>query len=278
MATSPINYRLAGVSQGGNAGSYFKPRIREALDAFPVRLVRIEMVPASPLYHLYDAATGTFDWTKLDAEIEAVQAQGAEILINLFGTPPHLVSDDSAKVPAFTPPTDFQAYADFCAKIVHHVNVEKQYGVRLWEIWNEPSGGWFWSAWRTDGGETFFRLYGLVARAVKAADSQALVGGFGDNMQYPEHYRALFRHLKQDAAPVDFLTVHYYGAWAATGANSNSVCMAAKCGGFPGIFQSRTAVAAENQGARRTRTPNAFKRVGWLFVNAMVPATPGRST
>lgn len=212
---APVNHRLAGVSQGGNAGSFFKPEIRTRLDGFPLPLVRIEMITNSLPYSLYDASTGKFNWTKLDDEIEAVQKRGGEVMINLFGTPSHLASDPSAKVPAFTPPGDFQAYADFCAEIVRHVNIEKKYGVRLWEFWNEPSGGWFWSTWPSKGGsESFFRLYSMVARTVKAVDPNALVGGFGDNMQYPEHYQGWFRFLKKDPAPVDFLTVHYYGDWS----------------------------------------------------------------
>lgn len=213
--SAPVNHLLAGVSQGGNAGSFFKPEIREQLNRFPLKLVRIEMITSSLPHGLYDAATGKFDWTKLDEEIEAVQKQGGEVMINFFGTPPHLVSNPAAKTPAFTPPADFQAYADFCAEVVRHVNVEKKYGVKLWEFWNEPSGGWFWTTWRDKGGsESFFRLYAMVARAVKAVDPTALVGGLADNMQYPEHYKGLFRYLKNDPAPLDFLTVHYYGDWS----------------------------------------------------------------
>lgn len=212
---APVNHRLAGVSQGGNAGSFFKPEIRETLDGFPLPLVRIEMITNSRPHGLYDASTGKFNWTKLDDEIEAVQKRGGEVMINLFGTPSHLASDPAAKVPAFTPPSDFKAYADFCAEIVRHVNIEKKYNVRFWEFWNEPSGGWFWSTWKSQGGsESFFRLYSMVARAIKAVDPDALVGGFGDNMQYPENYQGWFRYLKKDPAPVDFLSVHYYGDWA----------------------------------------------------------------
>lgn len=211
----PINYLLAGVSQGGNAGSYFKPAIRQQLDALAPKLVRIEMITNSQPHNLYNPETKTFDWSKLDQEIEAVQQQGGEVIINLFGTPSHLVSDPAAKTPAFTPPADFQAYADFCAEIVRHVNIDKKYNVKLWEFWNEPSGGWFWSTWREkSGSESFWQLYAMVARTIKAIDPNIQIGTLADNIQYPEHYRNLFRYLKQNPAPLDFLTVHYYGDWS----------------------------------------------------------------
>ncbi len=257
--SAPIDHRLAGVSQGGNAGSFFKPEIRETLDGFPLPLVRIEMITNSRPHNLYDAATGKFNWTKLDEEIEAVQKRGGEVIINFFGTPAHLASDPSAKIPAFTPPADFKAYADFCAEIVRHVNVEKKYGVRLWEFWNEPSGGWFWSTWKSRGGsESFFRLYSMVARAVKAVDPDALVGGFGDNMQYPENYQGWFRYLKKDPAPVDFLSVHYYGDWAGKAAPdpesyavlTDRLAAVAKreLGRVPPIYLTEWNLAAESNG------------------------------
>lgn len=211
--TGTINRKLAGVSQGGNAGSFFKPAIRKGLEGLPLPLVRIEMITNSRPHALYDASTGKFNWTKLDEEIEAVRKAGGEVIINLFGTPQHLASDPAAKVPAFTPPKDFRAYAEFCAEIVRHVNIDRKYGVKYWEFWNEPSGSWFWTDWK-NGNRRFFELYGMVANAVKQADPGALVGGFGDNAQYPEHYAGWFRYLKENPAPLDFITIHYYGDWA----------------------------------------------------------------
>ena len=76
--TGTINRKLAGVSQGGNAGSFFKPAIRKGLEGQPLPLVRIEMITNSRPHALYDASTGKFNWTKLDEEIEAVRKAGGE--------------------------------------------------------------------------------------------------------------------------------------------------------------------------------------------------------
>lgn len=208
-----INHALAGVSQGGNAGSYFKPEIMAGLKKFSPPLVRIEMLTSSLPHQLYNPKTGEFNWEKLDREIEAIQSGGGEVIINFFGTPEHLFSNSEVPVPAFAPPRDFKAYADFCAEIVRHVNVEKKYGVKLWEFWNEPSGNYFWTDWHK-GNRSFFELWNEVYRAVKKTDPSVLVGGFGDNSQYPEHYQAWFDSARAARTVPDFLSIHYYGEWA----------------------------------------------------------------
>ena len=99
-----INHLLAGVSQGGNAGSYMKPNVLSALKDLPVKLVRIEAVTGTHIYNLYNPKTEEWNWTKLDNEIENVQKTGAEVIINLFGTPRWMSSIPDAKIPEFAPP------------------------------------------------------------------------------------------------------------------------------------------------------------------------------
>lgn len=209
-----INHALGGVSQGGNAGSYFKPELAAGLEKLAPKLVRIEMITSSLPHKLYYPATGKFNWEMLDREIETIQKGGGEVIINFFGTPEHLASNPKAPVPAFTPPTDPKAYADFCAEIVRHVNLEKKYNVKLWEFWNEPSGNYFWTDWHNNNHRSFFELWNEVYRAVKKVDPSSLMGGFADNSQYPEHYEAWFDFVKKSRTEPDFLTIHYYGDWA----------------------------------------------------------------
>lgn len=207
-----INQALAGVSQGGNAGSYLKDGTRTGMKDLPVRIVRLEMVTGSHIYGLYNPVTKVWNWEKLDREIENIKGSGAEVMINLFGTPSWMSTAPKAKVPAFAPPRDYREYADYCAAIVRHVNLEKHYGIKYWEIWNEPSGNYFWTGWK-QGKETFFELYAVTAKAIKAADPAIKVGGFADNAYYLEHYRDFFAYAKSHNAPIDFLTIHWYGDW-----------------------------------------------------------------
>jgi len=211
-ACGEIKSGLTGVSQGGNAGSYMKDGVVAAMKPLPVGMVRLEMVTGTNIYNIFNPDTGKWDWTRLDREIENIKNSGAEVVINLFGTPSWMVSDPKAKVPAFTPPRDYKAYAEFCAAIVKHVNKEKNYGIKYWEIWNEPSGNFFWTAWKPNK-ETLFALYDVTAKRIKTEDPAILVGGIGDNSQYSEHYRDFFQYALKHKTPVDFLTLHWYGEW-----------------------------------------------------------------
>jgi xylan 1,4-beta-xylosidase len=111
------------------------------------------------------------------------------------------------------PPPDFDRYAAVVRHIVLHYNRGwdngYHYGIRYWEVWNEPDlGKLFWAGTP----QQYFDLYGKIARAVKAADPQALVGGPAiakpnDTTPYRDEFM-----LETRAAdvPLDFYSWHWY--------------------------------------------------------------------
>ena len=204
-----IKPMLAGASLGGNALSYQKPEAVAAARDVGIRFVRLEGVTGA--YALYDPNTGRYDWTRLDREIENIQSTGAEIIADIMYTPKWLSRESSGEW-YYAEPADYQKWAEYVAEIVRHVNHERKYGIKYWEVWNEPSGGYFFSAWH-QGRERFWRLYEVTARAIKEADPTALVGRFGDNMDYPEEFKAFFEFGKQNGVPIDLVTVHWYAEW-----------------------------------------------------------------
>jgi len=76
-----------------------------------------------------------------------------------------------------TPPPDLDKYAQIARHIVLHYDAGWDhgfhYGLRYWEVWNEPDFRVFW----TGTPQQYYDLYEKVARAVKAADPKALIGG-----------------------------------------------------------------------------------------------------
>ena len=112
-----------------------------------------------------------------------------------------------------TPPPDFDRYAAIAKHIVLHYNRGwangYHYGIRYWEIWNEPDlGKLFWSGTE----QQYFDLYSKLARAVKAADSHALVGGPAiakpnDDSPYRD---PLMRQARSANVPLDFYSWHWY--------------------------------------------------------------------
>jgi len=111
------------------------------------------------------------------------------------------------------PPRDFDKYAAIVSHIVLHYNrgwaKGFHYGIRFWEIWNEPDlGKVFWAG----TAQQYFELYGKLARAVKAADRRALVGGPAiarpnDDTPYRD---AFLEYVRTEHLPLDFYSWHWY--------------------------------------------------------------------
>src|SRR6185312_14360654 len=111
------------------------------------------------------------------------------------------------------PPPDFDRYADIAKHIVLHYNGGwangYRYGIRYWEIWNEPDlGKVFWGG----SAEQYFSLYAKIARAVKQADPHALVGGPAiarpnDDSAYRDAFMA---YVQRTHTPLDFYSWHWY--------------------------------------------------------------------
>ncbi len=109
-------------------------------------------------------------------------------------------------------PRDFDKYAKIAAHIVAHYNLGWdsgfRYGIKYWEIWNEPDFTSFW-----DGQpEQYYDFYAKVAVAVKAADPTILVGGPAqasplDVRPFGEDFLAYVRDHK---LPLDFYSWHWY--------------------------------------------------------------------
>lgn len=116
------------------------------------------------------AHMGTYDWTLLDDWIETVRAMGAEPLLCIGGKdrlPPGMSVDPAAEEGWSLYVEDF---AKYCADIVYHCNVEKGYGVKYWEVWNEPS--WV----DADSIVEFTAIFNTVQAQMYGVDASILFG------------------------------------------------------------------------------------------------------
>jgi len=138
-----------------------------------------------------------------DTQISAIRRLGAQVLFRLGrseGADPQ-------------PPGDFARYANIAKHIVLHYNRGwangYQYGIRYWEIWNEPDlGKVFWAGTAAQ----YYDLYARMAKAVKEADPQALVGGPAiarpnDDTPYRD---AFMDYVRTNKVPLDFYSWHWY--------------------------------------------------------------------
>jgi xylan 1,4-beta-xylosidase len=165
------------------------PSNRDALDIFPDMAADVE-----------DPKSYNFAPTdRLLASIKAVHAEPIFRIGRSIGASPQ-------------PPADLAKYAQIVRHIVLHYNKGWDhgfhYGVRYWEIWNEPDFKVFW----TGTPQQYYEPYERTARAIKAADSGALVGGPTislplDATAYREGFLDFVRVRK---LPLDFFSWHFY--------------------------------------------------------------------
>jgi hypothetical protein len=138
-----------------------------------------------------------------DAVVRSITGIGAQVIYRLGrseGADP-------------TPPADLAHYAEIARHVVLHFNQGwaggGRLGIRYWEIWNEPDlGKVFWSGTP----QQYFDLYARMARSVRQADGQALVGGPAIAAPNdPSPYRDDFMDfVARQHLPLDFYSWHWY--------------------------------------------------------------------
>ncbi len=116
--------------------------------------------PASPVptygfgaarSHDYDGAAwysihkapGVFDWSKLDAWVEAHSAAGRTTIYTLYGTPAWAASSTAQRDPygepgGATPPRNLDHVAEFIHELMSRYNAGKVRKLTFLELWNEP--------------------------------------------------------------------------------------------------------------------------------------------
>ena len=202
-----IKKGLAGAAMGGNAYSYNKESIASRMTGL-VNTVRLEGV-GGPGYSLYDTETGEYDFSKLFEEIDNIHATGAEIIADIFYMPKWLSSQPESEQYFYAAPADYDAWEAYIREIVTNINISNNGARRIeyWEVWNEPSGNYFFTPWRD-----YNEFYYHTAKAIKAADPTAKVGGYADNPYY-QSYIDWARYQFEKGLVPDFITLHFYGQW-----------------------------------------------------------------
>lgn len=210
-----IKNKLTGVSVGGNTYSFEKREIVEATKG-RVPFVRMEGV-GGPGYDIYNASNGEYNFDRFFAEIDNIHETGAEIIADIFFMPDWISGDKEGKYGEVwaSPPEDYVKWQDYIYNIVYNVNIANDGKRRIdyWEIWNEPSGNFFFSRWN-DG--LFHEFYSKTAEAIKRADPTAKVGGYADNAWYQDGLEWAEYQAAHNTVP-DFLSLHFYGEWVYAG-------------------------------------------------------------
>jgi xylan 1,4-beta-xylosidase len=113
---------------------------------------------------------------------------------------------------AADPPADLDKYAEIVRHVVLHYNKGWnkgfRYAIRYWEIWNEPDFRVFWNG----SPQLYYTLYDKTARAIKAADSHALVGGptISKPLDAGAYREGFLDYVRSNHLPLDFFSWHLY--------------------------------------------------------------------
>jgi xylan 1,4-beta-xylosidase len=146
----------------------------------------------------------SYHFDPTDRLIASIRSVAAEPLFRLGRS-----SGSSAE-----PPADLDKFAAVARHILMHYNQgwDKgfHYGIRYWEIWNEPDSK---SSWSGPPGE-YYVLYEKTARALEAADANALIGGPSiakplDDGAYREDF---LRYVRWRNLPIGFFSWHFSAA------------------------------------------------------------------
>jgi xylan 1,4-beta-xylosidase len=165
------------------------PAARDALDIFPDMSADAD----SPK---------SYNFGPTDRLIASIKGVGAETIFRIgrsIGADP-------------TPPADLDKYAQIARHIVLHYNQGWDHGfhdgLRYWEVWNEPDFRVFW----TGTPQQYYDLYEKVARAIKAADPNALIGGptISKPLDATPYREGFLDFVSAKKLPLDFFVWHYY--------------------------------------------------------------------
>lgn len=173
----------------------------------------------------------SYDFTECDKVIASIVDTGMEPFFRLGISYSNPVADHDHLVP----PADYMKWSRICEHIILHYNEGwadgYEYGIKYWEIWNEPensddiSDNHFWIG--TD--EEFFRLYDTAAKYLKGRFPDLRIGGYGScgfyaltktnavntgstprNQYFVTYFQNFLSYIKEHGTPMDFFTWHSY--------------------------------------------------------------------
>jgi xylan 1,4-beta-xylosidase len=144
----------------------------------------------------------SYNFAPTDRLIASIRSGGAEPLFRL---------GRSASAGA-DPPADPDKWAQIVKHVVLHYNAAWSRGfrdrIRYWEIWNAPDSKEFWSGSPAE----YYRLYEKTARAIQAADPDALVGGpaLSKPLIAGDYREKFIDFVRVNRLPLDFFSWHFY--------------------------------------------------------------------
>ena len=155
----------------------------------------------------------SYNFGPTDQLIQNIRNIGAEVFFRVGRSN---IGVDFSKFPfPFTNnyvPPDMDKYADIVKHVVMHYNKGWangfNYGIRYWEIWNEPDILPFWAGTPAQ----YHELYKKISLAIKSVDANAKIGGPANttNNDFTGLEESLLQFIVDNNLPMDFYSFHHY--------------------------------------------------------------------
>lgn len=147
----------------------------------------------------YERYKGYENWKLLDDKVRLAEKYGIELYPYICYSPSWATGGNWNR-----PPKDIQDWYDFVYRVVNCYKGR----ISHWELWNEGDNRDFW----TGTWEQQLELVKTGARAVKAADPDAVTIFGGLTNKSPSHIRSIYTSGVADY--IDVINVHFYnGTW-----------------------------------------------------------------
>jgi len=199
-----LRYNSAGI---GGVHPMPAPRpVVEAMAALKPPLIRIFL---QEFFYVYPDH-GVYDWTRMDAYMEAVHAMGGDIMASICIKPNILYPEVDERV---WMPNNVAEWQDLIRAMALRYSEEKPY-VTHWAIANEMNiGEWGGCPYLIENPDDYFEYYRITADPIRTALPHVKVGGpsYAGNDKGAAVYLTRFAELcKQNDVAVDFMCYNAY--------------------------------------------------------------------
>ena len=174
-----------------------------------------------PIWDLDENDPRSYDFEFTDEYMKCIADSGAQAFYRLGETIDHGYLKAHVR-----PPEDAAKWARISANIVRHYNEGwadgQRYGIKYWEIWNEPENPPMWTGTK----EEYFELYKVTSRLLKKEFPDIKIGGYASCGVYAafgekdnDFYRSFITWMddflvfvRENGLPLDFFSWHIYSS------------------------------------------------------------------
>lgn len=172
----------------------------------------VDIAQIFPNFNADEQSEDSYDFRATDEIITALVSHGTQVIYRLGNTIDHSKYPRWSEVPA-----DYAKWARICEHIIAHYNKGWKdgysYGIKYWEIWNEPDLICLnlFTMWQGTQ-EEYFKLYQEASVYLKKSYPEILIGGYAAARSRAPFFENFLQFVRANQLPLDFFSWHRYGS------------------------------------------------------------------